>query len=306
MGNGISILIITYNRPADLLELLQSLGTQNNASALLDEVLVLDNASTVSYEAVTDYIAQRPDLKINFIQSDENLGVARGRNKLMTMAKGKWLLVIDDDVLFLKPDDLQRIAGYPQKAFFAATNTAVFDLRVIYYDTKEVQVTAFPHKKYDQYKDKKQFLTSYYIGCAHLMRRDVLDITGVYPTDFFYGMEEYDLSYRILDAGFTIGYDDEVTIEHKESPLGRQPNAQKLQMQWVNKSKVAWRYLPFPYFISTAFMWSLQYLKNTKWDLKGFFTGIGKVAHIPFKEKRKRVRSATMAYLHKVQARLTF
>ena len=27
-------------------------------------------------------------------------------------------------------------------------------------------------------------------------------------------MEEYDLSYRLIDAGYSIGYDPAVTIEH--------------------------------------------------------------------------------------------
>jgi len=51
MTESISILIITYNRPDDLLELLQSIRMQKDISSL-KEVLVLNNASTVSYAAV--------------------------------------------------------------------------------------------------------------------------------------------------------------------------------------------------------------------------------------------------------------
>ena len=77
-------------------------------------------------------------------------------------------------------------------------------------------------------------------------------------------------------------------------------------MMWVNKSKVAWRYLPKKFFYSTAFMWSLQYLKKTGFDLSGFFNGWKKVFTIPSTEKRTAVKKSTMNYLRKVKARLWY
>jgi GT2 family glycosyltransferase len=81
----VSVIIITYNRPADLLELLQSLTSQNDLGKL-GEVLVLNNASTVPYTNVESFIGEHPELKIQYIISNENLGISRGRNKLMQMA----------------------------------------------------------------------------------------------------------------------------------------------------------------------------------------------------------------------------
>ena len=52
MPNRISIIIITYNRAADTLELLQSLSTQENKAEFLEETLVLNNASAENYDAV--------------------------------------------------------------------------------------------------------------------------------------------------------------------------------------------------------------------------------------------------------------
>lgn len=101
MPDRISILIITYNRPADLLELLVDLGKQVNTGEVLEEILILNNASTDDYSEVTGYIANHPELKATYIWSDVNLGVAKGRNKL-SMAKGSLLLSIDDDMVFTK------------------------------------------------------------------------------------------------------------------------------------------------------------------------------------------------------------
>ena len=51
---------------------------------------------------------------------------------------------------------------------------------------------------------------------------------------------------------------------HKESPEGRQATMDKLKGMWLNKSIVAYTYLPKGYFMTTAMMWSLFYLVNSK------------------------------------------
>ena len=306
MPDKISILIITYNRPADLLELLKDLNNQEHKDEVLEEILVLNNNSSDAYAEVENYVQTHPELKAKYLFSDVNLGVAKGRNKLIPMSKGSLLLSIDDDMVFTKPDDLKNLASLFDEPFFKEANTGIITFRVIYYENKEVQVTAFPHKKYEKYASMPRFLTAYFAGGAHIMKREVIGKTGLYPVDFHYGMEEYDLSYRVLDAGYSIGFDNRVTIEHKESPLGRPPNYKKQQMLWVNKSKVAWRYLPFKYFVTTAVSWAYQYLRVSRGPAGAFFASLWQVCKIPFTEKRRVVSKETMAYLHRVEARLRF
>jgi GT2 family glycosyltransferase len=177
---------------------------------------------------------------------------------------------------------------------------------VYYYSTGELQKTAFAHKQFERRKDWHRFQTAYFVGCAHAIHRDIFERTGYYPTNFFYGMEEYDLSYRAIDAGFDIVYDDRVVILHKESPLGRQTKKEKLRGMWVNKSKVAYKYLPIIYFFSTAVMWSVEYLRKTKYDLKGWLKGWSEVFRIPGTEKRKPINNDGLEYLKQVEARLWY
>ncbi|MFT3675474.1 MAG: glycosyltransferase family 2 protein [Chitinophagaceae bacterium] len=305
MNGQISLIIISYNRPADLLELLQSLRQQADQS-VLREVLILNNASTVSYSSIETFIQANPALPIRYIVSDENLGVSRGRNRLMQEAVGEWLLVLDDDIIFHQPENLKRIAATFQNPLFETNNTAVVTFRVIYYSTQEVQRTAFPHKQYDLLKNKTHFLTYYFAGCAHLLKKEALAKTGFYPEDFFYGMEEYDLSYRLIREGYTLGYDGNITFEHKESPAGRQPNYEKLASQWVNKSKVAWRYLPALYYFTTALAWSFRYLTHAKGHWGTFFRSWARILRIPFTEQKSGVGTAGLAYLRQIKARLWY
>lgn len=302
----ISILILTHNRADDLLLLLQSLTLQTSLVAVLEEILILNNASTASYTAVEDFIGEHTELKVRYIYSEINHGVAGGRNKLMKIARGSLLLTIDDDMEFPQRDALVKISQLFLQPIFQKANTAVITVNVIYFDTKKVQQSVFPHKKYEKYKGKNQFLTLYFAGGANVMKRAILEKTGFFPENFFYGMEEYDLCYRILDQGYTIGYDNSITIEHKESPYGRQSNYKKLHMQWVNKSKVAWRYLPLIYFLSTALLWSVQYLMHAPLQLRYYFKSWAEILKIPFTEKRKPVKQNTLKYLRDVEARLWY
>jgi GT2 family glycosyltransferase len=119
-------------------------------------------------------------------------------------------------------------------------------------------------------------------------------------------MEEYDLGYRMIDAGYSIGYDPTVTIEHKESREGRLTDDKKLRQQWVNKSVVAWRYLPLRYFVTTALMWSLEYIRRVRGHPAGYLGAWRDVLRIPFVERRKPIGPDALAYLRTVGARLWY
>ncbi|GAA4333752.1 glycosyltransferase family 2 protein [Flaviaesturariibacter amylovorans] len=301
----LSFIIITYNRPGDALELLQNIASLHDAPQLLEEVILVNNASTDDYSAVKGYAAAHTGINIRYIDAPGNLGVAKGRNFAVSFATAPILIMLDDDAVMGNADCLQQLVRE-----FATNNTerpkAIVSFKVIYYENGQMQVNALPHKRFDEYQEKAFFETYYYAGGAHAIRRDVLDRIGHYPEDFFYGMEEYDLSYRILDAGYSIVYSDKVIMRHKESPLGRKPKSDKLRMMWVNKSKVAWRYLPKKYFYSTAAMWSLQYLKETGFSMKGFFEGWKQVFAIRRNEQRKPIAAATIRYIKSLKARLWY
>jgi GT2 family glycosyltransferase len=303
---ALSILIITYNRPIDALALLENLNEQQNMLHHVKEILLLNNASTESYATIEQFISNHTELPVQYIVHDKNLGVAGGRNFLIKRAKGDFLLVLDDDVVFEKNNAIEKVATLFSQPRFIENNTAVITLNIFYYDTDERQPSAFPHKDIENYKDKPWFFTYYFTGAAHLMKRALFDKTGFYPEDFFYGMEEYDLSYRVLNTGYTLAYDDSVKVLHKESPTGRVSNATKLGMMWLNKSKVAWRYLPKKYFYSTAFMWSLEYLKKTGFNINGMFTILSKILSIPKTEKRFPISEKSLQYLKSNKARLWY
>lgn len=288
-----------------MLELLQNISQLDRASELLEEVIVVNNASTNDYSAVKNYIGSTPVIPFRYYDAPENLGVAKGRNFALQKGSAPVIIMLDDDAVLQNKNCLINL-GQEFETINTAKQKAIVSFKVLYYENLQMQQNALPHKRYDEYKGKSFFETYYYAGGAHAVKREVIEKLGYYPADFFYGMEEYDLAYRVLDAGYSIVYSDKVVMLHKESPLGRKPKKEKLLMMWVNKSKVAWRYLPKKYFYSTALMWSLQYLKETGFNLSGFLKGWKMIFAIPRHEKRYTVKPETIAHLQKLKARLWY
>lgn len=302
----ISILILTYNREEDTLALLENLKLQTDLTHYVGEILLLNNNSTTDYSSIRNFVAQNPDLPIKYIEHDKNLGVAGGRNFLIQKAQFPYLLVIDDDMVFPEQDAMKKLSQYFDNPNFTNENVAVITFDVYYFSNNQRQANALPHKKFDKLKTKKRFFTYYFSGGAHLIKKDVFEQTGLYPEDFFYGMEEYDLSYRIIDAGYKLAYDNSVKVLHKESPEGRVSNKEKLGLMLYNKSVVAWRYLPQRYFYSTIFMWGIHYLVKSKFDVKGFFKILKKIKTIRTSIPQQKLNQKSLDYLNKVEARLWY
>jgi GT2 family glycosyltransferase len=309
----ISFVIITYNRPDDALDLARNISGLDELAELVEEVVIVNNRSSVSYESLEAFVGRHPEIPFRYVVAPENLGVSRGRNYAISLSRAPILFFLDDDALLRNKDALKYILPIfeaPPDPAAARSEpgrpVGIAAFKIFYASTGEMQVNAFPHKRFAERKDWPQFDTAYFSGAAHAIRRSVFEQVGLYPENFFYGMEEYDLSYRALDAGFSIHYDERVEILHKESPAGRLTPGDKLRGMWVNKSKVAWKYLPLGYFISTALLWSLEYAKKSGWHFGGLWKGWRQVARIPKTERRIPVRQSTLDYLHRVKARLWY
>ncbi len=302
----ISFIIITYNRVNDTLGLLQNVSSLNRAAELLQDVIVVNNASADDYGPVKAFISNTPGIPFRFIDAPENLGVTRGRNFALQFAQGEIVIFLDDDAVLQNDDALENVLTAFEKKGFEDRPVAIVSFKVLYYATLEMQKNALPHKNFDKFKDSSGFFTYYFAGGAHAIKRTVLNEVGNLPAEFFYGMEEYDLSYRIIEKGYCIRYDSSIVMLHKESPLGRKPKSDKQRMMWVNKTKVAWRYLPKRYFYSTAIMWSVEYLRQVGFDPEGWLRGWKLVMQVPQNERRTPLKAPAIKYLRTVGARLWY
>lgn len=289
-----------------MLELAQNIAGLAHRE-LLRDVVIVNNRSTENYQVVEDFVSQHPEVPFRYLMAEKNLGVSAGRNFAIQLSTAPILLFLDDDAVFQNKDALLQVQKiFAEKDAGIHRPVGIAGFKVLYHSTGQMQQTAFPHKQFAAKKDEHHFDTYYFAGCAHAIRREVFEKVGYYPESFFYGMEEYDLSYRALNAGYKIVYDDRVVVLHKESPEGRLTNRDKLSGMWVNKSIVAFKYLPKQYFYSTSILWSLEYLRKTGFDLKGWKEGWAAITKIRSTQERKPLSTETLKYLEEVKARLSY
>ena len=166
----ISFIIITYNRAADTLELLQNISSLNNSSTLLQDIIIVNNASTENYDTVKKYISETITLPFQYIDAPSNLGVTKGRNFALQFAKGEICIFLDDDAILGNPDALENVIKSFDSKGIDDREVAIVSFKVLYYSTKEFQKNALPNKQFDKYQSKDIFYTYYFAGAVHAAR----------------------------------------------------------------------------------------------------------------------------------------
>jgi len=230
----VSVIILTRNRKADVLENLAALSNQTRSH----DIVLVDNASDdETAEAVR---AKYPQAKV--VALKENTGVAMGRNAGIEVATGDLLVFIDDDAVLKNKRALERIVTYFTQ--YPRLGVLGFQERN-YYNPEEIIQWHFMGKSIS--KDApREFEAHYFPGVGHAIRARVLKETGgAYPDYYFYSTEELDLSYRVLDAGYEIRYTPHVQVFHKRSPTTRANF--RFYFDLRNHIWMSWRLFPQPY-----------------------------------------------------------
>lgn len=208
-GDGVlfSIVVLTYNRKDVLAELLQQLGEMDRRDV---EVVVVDNCST---DGTGEFVkASYPHFRV--VRPPFNMG-AVGRNAGMAIARGRYVVTIDDDILGLNGAALEAIAA----VFNGNARAGGICFKVIDHYTGQVCNWCHP-------RDPGTFAHTSFETCeitegAVAFRRAVLDRVGLYPENFFISHEGADLAARIINNGFEILYVPEVSVSHKYARNGR-------------------------------------------------------------------------------------
>ena len=187
-----SIIVPVFNRPNEVEELLESLTTQSLSDF---EVLIVEDGSQITCEAVCKRFAQQLDIKY-FMKP--NSGPGMSRNYGAERAQGDYLLILDSDVV-LPPDYLKAVDdelkktsadafGGPDRAHesFTDTQKAISYSMTSFFTTGGIRGGK---KKLDKFYPR-----SFNMG----IRRDVYQQLGGF-SDMRFG-EDIDFSIRIFKA----------------------------------------------------------------------------------------------------------
>ena len=73
----LSIVIITYNRAEDALQLAENISALEGLNELVKEVIFVNNHSSQSYQALESFISSRPGGVFHYYDTGENLEIGR-------------------------------------------------------------------------------------------------------------------------------------------------------------------------------------------------------------------------------------
>ncbi len=121
-------------------------------------------------------------------------------------------------------------------------------------------------------------------GCAMMVKKEVIEKTGMFPEKFFLYYEEWDWSARIQKAGYLIWYQSDATIYHKDSMTVGRENPMKAyyhtrnRILFMRRNSDTYSSLIFTLFFTffTFPKFIFNYLKKGQWNqLKWFLKGVG-------------------------------
>jgi len=207
--NGISLIIITYNRKDELLFTLQQICYQKYSNKL--EIIVVDQNSN---DGTKEAISKQTNENLVYIRLDENLGVAGGRNVGAKHASFENMVFIDDDAHFTSKEalnDIEKIMNSNPHKIFA-------------FQIKDLNNGLF-HWPYGDKKLKfkeEKFLCNKYIGCGHAIKKSFFESVDGYSWDMFFGFEETELVMKMFKENhLPVLYDGSVKIVHRVTPVTR-------------------------------------------------------------------------------------
>ena len=304
MNNIFSFIIISYNRAQDTIDAVKNVLSLENVVGWQKEIIVLNNASTTDYSIFESYLNQlsvEEKSLVNYINHDKNLGVAGGRNLCIQKATGKYLLFMDDDAEITNHDVMQKVLNLYDK--YESENLAIIGFLGKNPFTGKTET---PLQNPDLIKDKNELFYNLFFGYGHVFPKTLIEETGFYQDDFFYGMEEYDLSYATIKQGYSILFTKDILVLHKQNPDGREPSKTTYARMFENKMIVVYKHLPMLYVITHFIMWSAFLLTKSKFDITLYFNTIKSMRSRMQVAKREVMNKSGMDYLKKVHARITY
>ncbi|MFI5195157.1 MAG: glycosyltransferase family 2 protein, partial [Chitinophagales bacterium] len=205
----VSIITLNYNQAPVTREFLESSKKLHYRNY---EILVCDMASSIPPETV---FAASDFPNTRLLHSDRNLGFSGGNNWGIRHAKGEFIFIVNNDTE-LTPD-LIRLLLEP---FYLNPSIGAVSPKIKYSEHPDIiQYAGFrPMNKFtgrtstvgDGERDTGQYAVSRATpaahGCAMMVKKEVIEKTGMFPENFFLYYEEWDWSDRIQKAGYVIWY----------------------------------------------------------------------------------------------------
>jgi GT2 family glycosyltransferase len=212
-SHSIASVTIAYNGAHVLRQHLRGLGAQ---SRRIDEIVVVDNASTDGTQSV---LSEHP--QVTTLRLSENLGIggglAAGLAYAATQKKHAWVWIFDQDSL-PAPDALERLLGGLHDLQHDAEKIAILAPVC----TNAQTGMAYPALKWGGYRfvpvcfspDQPVAFADLVISSGSLMRNEAIQKAGLPRQDFFMDFVDYEHCLRLRSLGYLVAVVRDSKLDH--------------------------------------------------------------------------------------------
>ncbi len=183
------------------------------------------------------------------LRLESNMGIPGGRDAGMRTIDADVVFFLDDDARYVDASVADRVL----RTMDERHDIAAVSLRIVDESGATLQrhVPRLGVRSADRSGDVVMFLG----GACAIRRSAYLSVGGYFP-DFFYGHEEMDLAWRMLDAGMAVRYDAIPAVIHPHTAISAtDPDRWRLLAR--NRVWLARRRLPHPLDWIHAGIWLL-------------------------------------------------
>lgn len=245
----VHVIVLNWNGEEDTASCLDSLLAQSGVTL---EILLIDNASP-------DGSGERLHARypaMCYLQTGENLGYAGGNNRGIewALARGaEWVMVVNNDTV-ADPECVKELlaaaASEPRLA-------AVAPLIVRYEDPGVVWFAGGLHDRvravgtHSHHGEPVHVATgsangrvaswrpcSFLTGCCLFFRSSALREVGVFRADYFAYVEDLELSMRLSQADWRIGWAPSARLAHRVPPFGSPPTPMQIRLRDRNRRRL--------------------------------------------------------------------
>lgn len=216
----VSVIISTYNRREALIETLKALSHQRVPRESYEVVVVDDGSTDGTWDAVK---AITLPCAIQVFRHSTNRGVSAGRNLAIQNARGRYLILLSDDLIV--PEDfiaihvktLKRFPGHWVVGGFRQLPSLRGSPFGRYLDDLE---ESFTEARKVRVIDRNIWELNCPTARNLSLPREDLEKTGLFDEKFRVTCEDQDLAHRARQVGIGFLYNEEITCLHNDQAGG--------------------------------------------------------------------------------------
>jgi len=284
----VSIVIVNWNTKTLLADCLESIYEQTDGVEF--EVIVVDNGSSDNSALM---VGQRfPEVVL--IKNEQNIGYAAANNKGIDIATGRYVLVLNSDIVIVDNAIAETVEFADIHSGAAVVSCKVCNpdnsvqatcfmypslLNMILADTYLNRIFKnnkfFGRERMTWFKWDYSFELDVVAGCFMLVRREAIEQVGLMDESFFMYSEETDWCYRFGEANWEVVYTPHTKIIHLGGQSSRQNAPQMILqlrgsvLQFLKKHSSWLEYrlacvLVWVFFVTRIPVWSVVYFLKIK------------------------------------------